>query len=156
MIGREKTTCPFCSSIVAGSRSPFRQDFYGCTRYICVMSGRMHFITAGLFAVLIISLSFCSGCTSTTVGDTWYENQSVRAMVSHTGEPANLTVQLTVYRIDGMSQEFFTVINTPVSLSQGDTLVILPTELPPGSYKLFVYVLGDNDRKTAVIRDITV
>ena len=116
----------------------------------------MRFITAGLFAVLIISLSFCSGCTSTTVGDTWYENQSIRTTISHTGEPADLTVQVTVYRIDIMSQEFTTVLSTPVSLPQGNTLVTIPRELPPGSYKLYVYVLGDNDRKTAVIRDITV
>lgn len=116
----------------------------------------MHFATAGLFALLVISLSFCSGCTSTTVGNTWYENQSVRTTISHTGEPADLTVQVTVYRIDSMSQEFYTVLSTPVSLSQGETLVTIPGELPPGSYKIFVYVLGDNDRKTAVIRDITV
>lgn len=116
----------------------------------------MHFVTAGLFVLLVISLSICSGCTSTTVGNTWYENQSVRTTISHTGEPADLAVQVTVYRIDSMSQEFYTVLSTPVSLSQGDTLVTIPGELPPGSYKLYVYVLGDNDRKTAVIRDITV
>lgn len=116
----------------------------------------MHFLAAGLLVLLVAALLLSSGCISTAVGNTWYENQSVRATVSHTGEPANLTVQVTVYRIDGMSQEFFTVITTPVSISHGDTLVILPTELPPGSYKLFVYVLGDNDRKTAVIRDIIV
>jgi hypothetical protein len=120
------------------------------------MSGRVHFLTAGLLALLVVALSLSSGCVSTTVGDTWYENQSIRTIVSHTGEPANLTVQVTVYRIDGMSQEFHTVLSTPVSVSQGDTRVTHPTELPPGSYKLFVYVLGDNDRKTAVIRDITV
>jgi len=116
----------------------------------------MHCVPAGLFALLVIFLSFCSGCTSTTVGNTWYENQSVRTTISHTGEPADLTVQVTVYRIDSMSQEFYTVLSTPVSLSQGDTLVTIPGELPPGAYKVFIYVLGDNDRKTAVIRDITV
>lgn len=116
----------------------------------------MHFVTAGLFALLVISFSFCSGCTSTTVGNTWYENQSVRTTISHSGEPANLTVQVTVHRIETMSQEFYTVLSTPVSLPQGETIVTIPGELPPGSYKLYVYVLGDNDRKTAVIRDITV
>jgi len=106
--------------------------------------------------MLVISLSFCSGCTSTTVGNTWYENQSVRTTISHTGDPADLTVQVTVYKLGNLDQEFYTVLSTPVSLSPGDTLVTIPGELPPGSYKLYVYVLGDNDRKTAVIRDITV
>jgi len=120
------------------------------------MSGQLHCAPAGLFALLVISLSLCSGCVSTTVGNTWYENQSVRTTISHTGEPADLTVQVTVHRLGNLDQEFYTVFSTPVSLSQGETLVTIPGELPPGSYKLFVYVLGDNDRKTAVIRDITV
>lgn len=116
----------------------------------------MHPAAAGFFALLVVVLSFCSGCTSTTVGNTRYENQSVQTTISHAGEPANLTVQVTVYRINTLSQELYTVISTPVPLSPGETLVTLPVDLPPGPYKLYVYVLGDNDRKTAVIRDITV
>lgn len=120
------------------------------------MPAHVQIATAGFVILLVITLSFCSGCTSPSVGNTWYENQSVKTTISHTGEPANLTVQVTVYRIESLSQEYYTVLSAPVSLSQGDTLVTIPGELPPGSYKLFVYVLGDNDRKTAVIRDITV
>ena len=120
------------------------------------MSGRVYFATAGFLALLVISLSFCSGCVSTTVGNTWYENQSVRTTISHAGDPADLTVQVTVYKLGNLNQEFSTVLSTPVSLPPGETIVSLPAELPPGSYKLFVYVLGDNDRKTAVIREITV
>jgi hypothetical protein len=77
-------------------------------------------------------------------------------MISHTGDPADVRVQVTVYRISDLHQELYTILDVPVSLSLGDTLVVVPGELPPGSYKLYVYVLGDNDRKTAVIRDITV
>ncbi|MDD5143662.1 hypothetical protein [Methanoregula sp.] len=120
------------------------------------MSGRIHLVTAGLLFMLVICLSLCSGCISTTVGNTWYENQSVRTTISHAGEPADLTVQVTVFKIGHIDQHIYTVLSTPVSLSRGDTLVTIPVDLPPGSYKLYVYVLGDNDRKTAVIRDITV
>lgn len=120
------------------------------------MSGQLHRVTAGLLILLIICLSLCTGCVSTTIGNTWYENQSVRTTISHSGEPADLTVQVTVYKLGSLDQQLYTVLSTPVSLSRGDTLVTIPVDLPPGPYKLFVYVLGDNDRKTAVIRDITV
>jgi len=120
------------------------------------MSGASRIHTAGAWAVLVLILSLCAGCLATTVGDAWYENQSVRTTITHTGAPADLRVQVTAYRISGISQEPYAVFDTPVSLTPGENPVSVPGELPPGSYKLYIYVLGDNDRKTAVIRDITV
>ena len=79
----------------------------------------MHLVTAGLLFMLVICLSLCSGCISTTVGNTWYENQSVRTTISHAGEPADLTVQVTVFKIGHIDQHIYTVLSTPVSLSRG-------------------------------------
>jgi hypothetical protein len=118
------------------------------------MSGSSQTIMAGV-SVLFVCI-FCAGCLSTAVGDTWYENQSVRLNISHSGEPADVHVQVTVYRISSMTQERFTVLNTPVSLSPGENSVAVPGELPQGSYKLYVYILSNGDRKAAVIRDIVV
>lgn len=130
--------------------------FYGSTSQICFMSGPSRILTAGSWAVIVLVLSLCAGCLATTVGDTGYENQSVRTTITHTGAPADLRVQVTAYRITGFSQEPFGVFDAPVSLMPGENTVFVPADLPPGSYKLYIYVLGDNDRKTAVIRDITV
>ena len=120
------------------------------------MTGPSRILATGAWIVFILVLSLCAGCLATTVGDTWYENQSVRTTITHTGAPADLRVQVTVYRISGLSQEPYAVFDAPVSLTAGNNPVSVPGELPPGSYKLYIYVLGDNDRKTAVIRDITV
>jgi hypothetical protein len=122
------------------------------------MSGELRVAGMGAGAILVLSLilCLCAGCTSTTVGNAWYENESVRTMITHTGEPADIHVQVTVYRISSLTQEQYTVLNAPVTLSRGDNLVTIPGNLPSGTYKLYIYVLGDNDRKTAVIRDITV
>ena len=119
-----------------------------------MMTGFSHTILATLS--VLITLSLCAGCLSTAVGDTWYENQSVWMKISHTGEPADVHVQVTVYRLSNLTQEKYTVFDAPVSLVPGENSVTVPGELMPGSYKLYVYVLKDGDRKTAVIRDIVV
>ena len=110
---------------------------------------------AGGLLVLFLAFSLCAGCTSTTVGNTWYENESIKTMINHAGDPAEIHVQVTVYRISNLAQEQYTVLNAPVTLARGDSIVTIPGKLPSGTYKLYVYVLGDNDRKTAVILDIT-
>lgn len=122
------------------------------------MSGDLRAVSVGAGSLLVFSLIFClcAGCTSTTIGNTWYENESVKTMITHAGNPADINVQVTVYRISGLAQEQYTVLNAPVTLARGENLVTIPGNLPSGSYKMYVYVLSDNDRKTAVIRDITV
>jgi hypothetical protein len=120
------------------------------------MTGPSRIPSAGALVIIVLLLALCAGCLATTVGDTRYENQSVRTTITHTGAPADLRVQVTAYRISNFTQEPYGVFDTPVSLKPGENPVSVPADLPPGSYKLYIYVLGDNDRKTAVIRDITV
>jgi hypothetical protein len=110
-----------------------------------------------LSGILVVSLfSLCAGCLSTGVGDTWYSNNSVMVNISHTGDPSDVSVQVTVYRITNLTQEKDTIVSTPVTMVNGENTVAIPLRLEPGSYKLYVYVLGNGDRKAAVIRDIVV
>jgi hypothetical protein len=118
------------------------------------MSGLSRATLAWVSALLLLSL--CAGCLSTGIGDTWYENQSVRMKISHSGDPADVTVQVTAYRISNLTQEKYAVISAPVTLTRGENTAVVPGELPPGTYKLYVYILSDGDRKAAVIRDILV
>jgi len=106
--------------------------------------------------IVMILLALCAGCMSTTVGDAGYDNNSVMVHVTHSGEPADVTMQVTIYRIANLTQEKFTVASVPVTLRNGENTVVAPVRLGPGNYKLYVYILGDGDRKTAVIRDIVV
>jgi hypothetical protein len=110
-----------------------------------------------LTCVMLLALfSLFAGCLSTGIGDTWYSNNSVLVNVSHKGETADVSVQVTVYRIANLTQEKYIIASAPVTLVNGENTVAVPIRLEPGSYKLYVYVLGDGDRKTAVIRDIVV
>ena len=110
-----------------------------------------------LTGVMLLALfSLFAGCLSTAVGDTWYSDNSVMVNISHAGDPADVSVQVTVYRVANLTQEKYTLVSTPVTLVNGENTVTVPIRLEPGSYKLYVYVLSDGDRKTAVIRDIVV
>lgn len=122
--------------------------------YIWLMSQAVYPVIAGV--LVLVMISFCTGCISTGVGNTWYSNNSVMVNISHTGDPVDVGVQVTVYRIANLTQEKYTIVNTPAMLVNGQNIVAVPVRLEPGSYKLYIYVLSNNDRKTAVIRDIVV
>jgi len=118
------------------------------------MSGHGFAIIAGIMVIGISVL--CAGCISTSVGNVGYSNQSIVIDITHTGEPTDAHVQVTVYRLANLTQEQLAVLGAPVSLVPGKNTLAVPARLDPGSYKLFVYIIKDGDRKTAVIRDITV
>jgi len=118
------------------------------------MSGHGFPLAAGMIILLIACL--CAGCMSTSVGNVGYSNQSIDIDITHTGEPTEAHVQVTVYRLANLTQEQQSILGAPVSLVPGKNTLSVAARLDPGSYKLFVYIIKDGDRKTAVIRDITV
>ncbi len=118
------------------------------------MSGHGFPIAGGI--VILLTVVLCAGCMSLSVGDVGYSNQSIVIDITHAGEPMDAHVQVTVYRLANLTQEQQSILGAPVSLVPGKNTLSVPARLEPGSYKLFVYIIKDGDRKTAVIRDITV
>lgn len=110
---------------------------------------------SAICSILLVML-FTAGCMATTVGDARYANGSVVVGITQSGDPADVVVQVTAYRIANLTQEKYVTASAPASLARGENTVNVPVTLPPGSYKLYIYVLADGDRKTAVIRDIGV
>ena len=118
------------------------------------MSGHGFPLAAGI--VILLTVVLCAGCMSPSVGNVGYSNQSIVIDITHTGEPLDAYVQVTVYRLANLTQEQQEILYASVSLVPGKNTLSVPARLDPGSYKLFVYIIKDGDRKTAVIRDITV
>ena len=118
------------------------------------MSARPHTYLA-LFALVALGL-LAAGCTSLSVGDASYRNGSVQVAITSPSEPADAYVQVAVNQVKDLQQTEVAFLGTPVILYQGENVVSVPGEIAPAKYKLYVYVIQNNERKTAVIRDIVV
>jgi hypothetical protein len=105
--------------------------------------------------LLVLFLFFC-GCVSSSVGNVSYTNNGLTTTIENTGQPADAFVQVTIYTVNGLSQEEYTVLMSGVKLKSGINSVHIPVTLNPGTYKLKIYLIQDGERKTAVIRDIVV
>jgi hypothetical protein len=107
-----------------------------------------------VFVMLLLGIT--GGCVSMCIGDAVYTSGTIVVPVTNTREPGDAYVQITVYQLKNFEQQEFTVLNTPVTLRSGENRVIIPVNLEPGQYKLYIYLIRDGERQTAVIRDITV
>jgi len=90
------------------------------------------------------------------ISDLRYDDSGLSVRVSNGGEAREAALQVTVFRMKDLAQEEVTTVIDTVQLARGDHEYTVPLSLPPGSYKIYVYLIVDNDRKASVIRDITV
>ncbi len=109
-----------------------------------------------LLCVLCILFTMCAGCTSLAVGDVVPVREGVQVNITNSGDPVEAGVQVRVYQIQGMEQKELTNTGIPVMLVKGDNSVTVPVRLEQGSYKLYVYVTINSERRTASIKDIVV
>jgi len=108
-----------------------------------------------LLAILVAVLT-CTGCTMPAIGDVRYEGGNYSVAIDNSGQLSGAYLQVTAFRLSGWSQEEYSVVYQPLTGGPGHTVVTIPAELVPGRYRLFVYLLRDGTRETAVIRDIEV
>ena len=85
-----------------------------------------------------------------------YGNGTLAIRITENAGPSDGYMQVTVYRIQDLRQQEFTVIEGPVTLNEGESIISFPAQIGPGQYKLYVYLIQNGERKTAVIRDIVV
>jgi hypothetical protein len=105
---------------------------------------------------LLILFMFLCGCVSTSIGEVSYVKDGITARINNPDELSDAFVQVTIYRVTGLSQQEHTVVMTSVKLKTGDNTVLIPVALGTGNYKLKMYLIQNGERKTAVIRDIVV
>jgi len=112
--------------------------------------------TVAVLVFVLAALAISAGCSTTTIGDVSYAAKNLTAIITSGGPPSDAYIQVTVYRTTGLSQQEYTVVSTPVSLTNGTNRVTVPADLEPGNYKLYVYLIRNGERSSAVIRDIGV
>jgi hypothetical protein len=109
-----------------------------------------------LLCMLCIILVLSAGCTSLAIGDVTPTDQGMKVHVTNSGDPINAGIQVRVFRIHDLAQQELTNTGVTVTLNQGENVVNVPVRLEPGTYKLYVYVTMNGERKTASIKDIVV
>lgn len=107
-------------------------------------------------AFLVVLMIASTGCTGVSIGEVSYSKGMLDVPVTNTGAESEAFVQVTVYEIVDFHQQEFLFVQEPVTLNTGENAVSVPVDLPPGDYKLYVYVLKPGERETATIRDIRV
>jgi len=109
-----------------------------------------------IIAGIVLCSLFCTACVSTNIGDVTYSGEVLSIPVSHTGEPSEGYIQVTVYRIQDMQQVENIVLYAPAALQPGENRLTVPGALAPGEYKLYLYLIQEGERKAAVVRDLVV
>jgi len=119
-----------------------------------------HWIMSGLhgFSLLLlcIMLVIIAGCASPAIDEARYYNGNIIVNLSSSDNSADARIQVTIYQIRDLHQNEYRVVYAPVLLTKGQNQVFIPVSLEPGSYKLYIYLILNGERKTAVIRDIVV
>jgi urease beta subunit len=106
--------------------------------------------------MLCIILVLSAGCTSLAIGDVTPTDQGMMVHVTNSGDPINAGIQVRVFRIHDLMQQELTNTGVTATLNQGENVVNVPVRVEPGTYKLYVYVTMNGERKTASIKDIVV
>jgi hypothetical protein len=109
-----------------------------------------------LLLVVLVLCATLSGCLSFGIGDVRYEPGALHVRASNGGAPRDAAIQVTAFRVQDLSQDEVATGTLAITLAGGEHEYTVPLDLPPGKYKLYVYLIMDNDRKAGVIRDITV
>ena len=115
-----------------------------------------HVRTSACELALLALLIFLCGCISSSIGEVSYSGANITAGINNPNQPSDAFVQVTIYRVTGLSQQEHTVVMAGTKLETGDNTVMIPVALAPGKYKLKIYLIQNGERKTAVIRDIVV
>lgn len=111
---------------------------------------------AAVPVILIVSLLLCCGCLTYSFGDVSYNDGVLDIGVFNNKESGEVAVQVTVFDLAGFRQNEIGRYVNYVYLESGENHYQFPLELDEGSYKLYLYVLEDGKRSSAVIRDIVV
>ena len=107
-----------------------------------------------IFAGILAAVATISGCTTMKIGDAGYNGENITFTLDNSGTPSEAFVQVTAYNVSAFTQQEYLYVTKPVSLGAGTNRIAVPAKLPAGSYKLYIYVIQDGERKAAVIRDI--
>ncbi len=116
------------------------------------MTARRTFV-ALLFLLIVAGTA---GCLSYSFGDAEYTDGELHVQVLNSNEPERVAIQVTIFETTDFQQtEIFKKVAF-FDLEQGSNEYVLPVDLEPGTYKVYLYILVDGKRTNLEIRDLEV
>jgi len=109
-----------------------------------------------IIPLLMILAIFSAGCFETSFGVVEYSYPLLNVEIINSGEETDAYVQVTVFDLSDFRQIETGKYVEDVNLKKGSNLVSVPVELEKGTYKLYIYLIVNGERKVAEIRDIGV
>jgi hypothetical protein len=106
--------------------------------------------------LLLLVMGGVAGCLSYSFGDAVYEDGTLHIMVHNSNEPKQVVLQVTIFNTTDFEQTEVYKQAKYYNLEQGTNEYSVPVDLPPGSYKLYLYIMVDGHRTNLEIRDIEV
>jgi len=107
----------------------------------------------GFAVVMAASLCALSGCIGSPITETTYENDTLTLEIQNNGAPTDAILQVTIWRLDSLSQIRTAQAVTSVHLSQGLNTISTDIPLPPGQYRAFIQLFHGSERLGGVIRE---
>lgn len=117
---------------------------------------RIHLMKAlPVIAILVLAGLSC-GCVTYSIGNVEYKDGNLGMDIVNSGDAGEVAVQVTIFDLSGFRQvETGRYVNY-VDLEPGSNRYDLPLNLTKGPYKVYLYILEDGKRSSAVIRNIEV
>ena len=120
-------------------------------------SKRMSSKYVGFLILALVVLTGAAGCLSTTFQEVTYGGDALRVSVENTDRPVeNSVLQVTIMEVGALEQHEVFSEARYIALDRGQNEYTVPVDLQPGSYKLFLTIFVDGERRTSVIRDLEV
>ena len=111
----------------------------------------------GFLILTLAALTVAAGCLSTGFGEVTYGGDALQVRVENTGRPVeNAVLQVTVTEVGALEQHEILSEARYVNLAPGENEYSVPVNLQPGTYRLFLTIFIDGERKASVIRDLEV
>lgn len=109
-----------------------------------------------LIPLMLIIVIFSAGCLETSFGVVEYSYPLLNIEITNSGEETDAYVQVTVFDLADFRQIEIGKYVEDIHLKTGSNMVSVPVKLKKGDYKLYIYLIENNERKVAEIRDIGV
>ena len=86
-----------------------------------------------------------------------YSGDALQVRVENTDRPVeNAVLQVTIMEVGPLEQHEVLSEARYINLDGGENEYMVPVDLQPGSYRLFLTIFVDGERRTSVIRDLEV